>query len=126
MVNSKYIVLSLLLLGALTAYSRTYVAGEKVYVNTDQRSNGSFNWSDGSANLFLYFFQSTNTANNEWVSLSRVGSSDIFEGTMAPNHPWYDRVSVIRKSPSGCAQEYFDSQNYTDDKPPCDARRRTA
>ena len=115
MVNSKYIVLSLLLLGALTAYSRTYVAGEKVYVNTDQSSNGSFNWSDGSANLFLYFFQSTNTANNEWVSLSRVGSSDIFEGTMAPNHPWYDRVSVIRKSPSGTSYNWNDRWNQTCD-----------
>ena len=115
MVNSKYIVLSLLLLGALAAYSRTYVAGEKVYVNTDQSSNGSFNWSNGSANLFLYFFQSTNTANNEWVSLSRVGSSDVFEGTMAPNHPWYDRVSVIRKSPSGTSYNWNDRWNQTCD-----------
>ena len=50
MVNSKYIVLSLLLLGALTAYSRTYVAGEKVYVNTDQSSNNDTD-QKGSGNI---------------------------------------------------------------------------
>ena len=115
MKNSKYIVLGLLLLGALTAQARTYVAGEKVYINADQSSHGSINWSDGNANLFLYFFQSTNTANNEWVSLSRVGTSDVFEGTMAPNHPWYDRVSVIRKSPTGTSYNWSDRWHQTCD-----------
>ena len=99
MKNNKYIVLSLLLICSLTASARTYVAGEKVYVNTDQSSNGSFNWSTGSANMFLYFYQSSTSGNNEWISLSRVGSSDVFEGTMT-NNTWYDRVIVVRKNSS--------------------------
>ena len=114
MKNVRYIVLGLLLSTTLSVSARMYKAGEKVYINAVQ-SDGLGDWSQANAKLFLYFYQSTNTSNSEWVALSRVGTSNLFEGTLNPYHPWYDRVSVIRKSPSGTINNWSDRWNQSCD-----------
>ena len=106
--NYKYIVLILLLIGSLTASARTYQEGDKVYVNIKQ-SDGLGDWSQYGAKLFLYFFQSSSTGNSEWVTLTPVaGSTFVYEGHLQATHTWYDRVSVVRKSPSGTAGNWND------------------
>lgn len=106
--KTRYIVLGLLMTFALSVSARMYTAGEQVYINSDQSSSSEtsqqFNWKDANAKLFLYFFQSTNAGNYEWVTMQAVElGSNVFVGTMSGNHPWYDRVIVVRKDPNGTA-----------------------
>ena len=120
MKNGKYIVLGLLMSMALNVHARMYTAGEQVYINSDQsaskESDQKFNWKSDNAKLFLYFYQSTATGNNEWVTMNETESgSDVFVGTMGGNHPWYDRVIVVRKSPSGTAGNWNDKWNQSCD-----------
>ena len=105
-----YVCIGIFLACTLTAYGRMYTTGEKVYINAVQ-NDGLGDWSQADAKLFLYFFQSTNHSNSEWVALSRVGTSDVFEGTVTSYHAWYDRVSVIRKSPSGTINNWSERWN---------------
>jgi len=76
--KAKYIVLGLLMGVTLSLSARTYKAGESIYINTDQSasevSGQKFNWKNDGAKLFLYFFQSTATGNNEWVTMSATES----------------------------------------------------
>ena len=106
--NVKYIVLGLLMSMTLSVNARMYTAGEQVYLNSDQSasevSDQKFNWKNDNAKLFLYFFQSTNASNNEWMTLNPTEpGSNVFVGTMSGSNPWYDRVIVVRKDPSGTA-----------------------
>ena len=113
----KHIALLLcaLLWSVASIYARMYNAGEKVFINASQ-SDGVGDWSQSNAKLFLYFFQSTNTSNSEWVELSRVeDGSKYFIGTITPNHPWFDRVSVVRKSEWGTAGNWDERWNQSCD-----------
>ena len=106
--KTKYIVLGLLMSMTLSVNARMYTAGEQVYLNSDQSasevSDQKFNWKNDNAKLFLYFFQSTNASNNEWMTLNPTEpGSNVFVGTMSGSNPWYDRVIVVRKDPSGTA-----------------------
>lgn len=106
--KTKYIVLGLLMSITLSVNARMYTAGEQVYLNSDQSasevSDQKFNWKNDNAKLFLYFFQSTNASNNEWMTLNPTEpGSNVFVGTMSGSNPWYDRVIVVRKDPSGTA-----------------------
>ena len=106
--KTKYIVLGLLMSMTLSVNARMYTAGEQVYLNSDQSasevSDQKFNWKNDNAKLFLYFFQSTNASNNEWITLNPTEpGSNVFVGTMSGSNPWYDRVIVVRKDPSGTA-----------------------
>ena len=106
--KTKYIVLGLLMSITLSVNARMYTAGEQVYLNSDQSasevSDQKFNWKNDNAKLFLYFFQSTNASNNEWITLNPTEpGSNVFVGTMSGSNPWYDRVIVVRKDPSGTA-----------------------
>ena len=92
----------------LSVNARMYTAGEQVYLNSDQSdsevSDQKFNWKNDNAKLFLYFFQSTNASNNEWMTMNPTEpGSNVFVGTMSGSNPWYDRVIVVRKDPSGTA-----------------------
>ena len=114
-INIKYILLlCTLLISAVRANARMYHSGEKIYVNAVQ-NDGLGDWSQANAKLFLYFYQSTGSSNSEWVELSRVGTSNVFEGTLVPNNPWYDRVSVIRKGPEGTAGNWNNRWNQSCD-----------
>ncbi|MBQ6763584.1 MAG: hypothetical protein IJP45_00190, partial [Paludibacteraceae bacterium] len=108
------LILCALLCSAVRLSARMYQSGEKVYVNAVQ-NDGLGDWSQANAKLFLYFYQSTNSSNSEWVELSRVGTSNVFEGTLVPNNPWYDRVSVIRKGPEGTAGNWNNRWNQSCD-----------
>jgi len=106
--KARLIVLSICMTAALSLSARMYEAGEMVYINSDQSSSSEtdqkYNWKDADAKLFLYFYQSSNDLNNEWVTLTPIESgSNIFGGPINGNHPWYDRVIVVRKDPSGTA-----------------------
>ena len=106
--KTKYIVLGLLMSMTLSVNARMYTAGEQVYLNSDQSasevSDQKFNWKNDNAKLFLYFFQSTNASNNEWMTMNPTEpGSNVFVGTMSGSNPWYDRVIVVRKDPSGTA-----------------------
>lgn len=106
--KTKYIVLGFLMSMTLSVNARMYTAGEQVYLNSDQSasevSDQKFNWKNDNAKLFLYFFQSTNASNNEWITLNPTEpGSNVFVGTMSGSNPWYDRVIVVRKDPSGTA-----------------------
>ncbi|MBQ3672945.1 MAG: hypothetical protein II928_00550, partial [Paludibacteraceae bacterium] len=109
-----FLILCALLCSAVRLSARMYQSGEKVYVNAVQ-NDGLGDWSQANAKLFLYFYQSTNSSNSEWVELSRVGTSNVFEGTLVPNNPWYDRVSVIRKGPEGTAGNWNNRWNQSCD-----------
>ncbi len=115
-----YIVLGLLMSLSLSLSARTYKAGESIYINTDQSSSQEsgqqFNWKNDGAKLFLYFFQSTATGNNEWVTMSATESgSNVYSGTMSGTHPWYDRVIVVRKDPNGTAGNWDHKWNQSCD-----------
>lgn len=110
----------LLMTLALHLSARMYVPGEDIYVNTNQTafnvSGSNFIWKKDGAKLFLYFFQSTAPANSEWVQLSPIWStSDIYTAQLAGTHSWYDRVIVVRKSPTGTAGNWNDKWNQTCD-----------
>lgn len=118
--KAKYIVSGLLMSLSLSLSARTYKAGESIYINTDQSasevSEQKFNWKNDGAKLFLYFFQSTATGNNEWVAMSATESgSNVYGGTMSGSHPWYDRVIVVRKEPSGTAGNWNNVWNQSCD-----------
>lgn len=118
--KAKYIVSGLLMGLSLSLSARTYKAGESIYINTDQSvsevSGQKFNWKNDGAKLFLYFFQSTATGNNEWVTMSATESgSNVYGGTMSGSHPWYDRVIVVRKEPSGTAGNWNNVWNQSCD-----------
>lgn len=118
--KARYIVLGLLMSLSLSLSARTYKAGEYIYINTDQSSSQEsgqqFNWKNDGAKLFLYFFQSTNTGNNEWVTMSATESgSNVYSGTMSGSHPWYDRVIVVRKDPNGTAGNWDHKWNQSCD-----------
>lgn len=120
MKNAKYIVLGCLMSMSLSLSARMYKAGETVYINSDQNSSSEsdqkFNWKDANAKLFLYFFQSTSTGNYEWVTMTATESgSNVFVGSINGAHPWYDRVIVVRKSPSGTAGNWNDKWNQSCD-----------
>ena len=119
MKTTRYIVLGLLLSATLSVSARMYTAGEQVYVNVLQSGVEGNDWSTADAKLFLYFFQSTNTSKNIWVSLSPIeDGSKVYVGTMPQNiEPWYDRVSVVRKKPNGTAGNWDDRWNQS-----CDIR----
>ena len=118
--KAKYIVSGLLMGLSLSLSARTYKAGESIYINTDQSasevSGQKFNWKNDGAKLFLYFFQSTASGNNEWVTMSATESgSNVYGGTMSGSHPWYDRVIVVRKEPSGTAGNWNNVWNQSCD-----------
>lgn len=118
--KTKYIVLGLLMSMTLSVNARMYTAGEQVYLNSDQSdsevSDQKFNWKNDNAKLFLYFFQSTNASNNEWMTLNPTESgSNVFVGTMSGSNPWYDRVIVVRKDPSGTAGNWDNKWNQSCD-----------
>lgn len=118
--KARYIVLGLLMSLSLSLSARTYKAGESIYINTDQSSSQEsgqqFNWKNDGAKLFLYFFQSTATGNNEWVTMSATESgSNVYSGTMSGSHPWYDRVIVVRKDPNGTAGNWNNVWNQSCD-----------
>lgn len=118
--NAKYIISGLLMSLSLSLSARTYKAGESIYINTDQSSSQEsgqqFNWKNDGAKLFLYFFQSTASGNNEWVTMSATESgSNVYGGTMSGSHPWYDRVIVVRKEPSGTAGNWNNVWNQSCD-----------
>lgn len=118
--KARYIVLGLLMSLSLSLSARTYKAGESIYINTDQSSSQEsgqqFNWKNDGAKLFLYFFQSTATGNNEWVTMSATESgSNVYGGTMSGTHPWYDRVIVVRKDPNGTAGNWDHKWNQSCD-----------
>ncbi|MBR0194842.1 MAG: hypothetical protein IJQ32_01160 [Paludibacteraceae bacterium] len=110
--KTRYIVFGLLSL-ALSANARMYNAGEQIYLNSDQTTSDAdgqnFDWKKDGAKLFLYFFQSTVPSNNEWVTMNAIESgSTVFAGSIGGVHPWYDRVIVVRKSPTGTAGNWDD------------------
>ena len=74
MKNTKYIVLGILLSWSLSLGARMYVAGEQVFLDA-QMSDGIGDWSKDGAQLYFYFYQSTNADHNEWVALSPISSS---------------------------------------------------
>ena len=118
--KTKYIVLGLLMSMTLSVNARMYTAGEQVYLNSDQSasevSDQKFNWKNDNAKLFLYFFQSTNASNNEWITLNPTEpGSNVFVGTMSGSNPWYDRVIVVRKDPSGTAGNWNNKWNQSCD-----------
>ena len=118
--KTKYIVLGLLMSMTLSVNARMYTAGEQVYLNSDQSasevSDQKFNWKNDNAKLFLYFFQSTNASNNEWMTLNPTEpGSNVFVGTMSGSNPWYDRVIVVRKDPSGTAGNWDNKWNQSCD-----------
>ena len=118
--KTKYIVLGLLMSMTLSVNARMYTAGEQVYLNSDQSasevSDQKFNWKNDNAKLFLYFFQSTNASNNEWITLNPTEpGSNVFVGTMSGSNPWYDRVIVVRKDPSGTAGNWDHKWNQSCD-----------
>ena len=118
--NVKYIVLGLLMSMTLSVNARMYTAGEQVYLNSDQSasevSDQKFNWKNDNAKLFLYFFQSTNASNNEWMTLNPTEpGSNVFVGTMSGSNPWYDRVIVVRKDPNGTAGNWDHKWNQSCD-----------
>ena len=118
--KARYIVSGLLMSLSLSLSARTYKAGESIYINTDQsaseESGQQFNWKNDGAKLFLYFFQSTATGNNEWVTMSATESgSNIYGGTISGSHPWYDRVIVVRKDPNGTAGNWDHKWNQSCD-----------
>ena len=89
----RLIVLSLSVILTLSTYARVYSAGEKVYVNVQQ----DFNWSDASAKLYLYFFQSWDT-DTKWMELTHL-SGNLYVMTWDADAV-YDRVIVVRKDPA--------------------------
>lgn len=100
----------------LSVNARMYTAGEQVYLNSDQsdseEGDQKFNWKNDNAKLFLYFFQSTNASNNEWMTMNPTEpGSNVFVGTMSGSNPWYDRVIVVRKDPSGTAGNWDNKWN---------------
>ena len=114
--KTKYIVLGLLMSMTLSVNARMYTAGEQVYLNSDQsdseEGDQKFNWKNDNAKLFLYFFQSTNASNNEWMTMNPTEpGSNVFVGTMSGSNPWYDRVIVVRKDPSGTAGNWDNKWN---------------
>ena len=118
--NIKYIVLGLLMSMTLSVNARMYTAGEQVYLNSDQSASEEgdqkFNWKNDNAKLFLYFFQSTNASNNEWMTMNPTEpGSNVFVGTMSGSNPWYDRVIVVRKDPSGTAGNWDHKWNQSCD-----------
>ena len=118
--KTKYIVLGLLMSMTLSVNARMYTAGEQVYLNSDQSasevSDQKFNLKNDNAKLFLYFFQSTNASNNEWITLNPTEpGSNVFVGTMSGSNPWYDRVIVVRKDPSGTAGNWDHKWNQSCD-----------
>ena len=110
---AKYILLlCALVCSVVHVDARVFEAGEKVYINAVQ-NDAVGDWSKAGTEdtkLFLYFYQSNDNSNteNEWVELTRVESSNEFEGTLVPYHSSYDRVIVIRKSSSGTANNWND------------------
>ena len=106
MKNARYIVLGCLMSLALSVQARVYVAGEKVYVNVNQ----SFNWADADAKLFLYFFQSWDSG-TRWLEMTQE-QGDVYAVTM-PVDAMYDRVIVVRKTPTGTAGNWNDRWNQT-------------
>ncbi len=118
--KTKYIVLGLLMSMTLSVNARMYTAGEQVYLNSDQsdseEGDQKFNWKNDNAKLFLYFFQSTNASNNEWMTLNPTEpGSNVFVGTMSGSNPWYDRVIVVRKDPNGTAGNWDNKWNQSCD-----------
>ena len=118
--KTKYIVLGLLMSMTLSVNARMYTAGEQVYLNSDQsdseEGDQKFNWKNDNAKLFLYFFQSTNASNNEWMTMNPTEpGSNVFVGTMSGSNPWYDRVIVVRKDPNGTAGNWDNKWNQSCD-----------
>jgi len=115
--RTRYIVLGLLMSLALSVSARMYEVGEQVYVNVLQSGVDGNDWSKDNAKLFLYFFQSTDNTKSMWVSLSPIESgSKVYVGTMPSNiEPWYDLVSVVRKSSTGTADNWNDRWNQSCD-----------
>ncbi len=115
--KAKYIVLGCLIGMALSVQARMYTVGEQVYVNVLQEGVAGNDWSKDNAKLFLYFFQSTNRSKNVWLTLTPTeAGSKVYVGTMPSNiEPWYDRVSVVRKSSSGTAGNWNDRWNQSCD-----------
>ena len=117
MKTTRYIVLGLLMTLALNLSARMYEVGEQVYVNVLQSGVDGNDWSKDNAKLFLYFFQSTDNTKSVWVPLSPIESgSKVYVGTMPSNiEPWYDLVSVVRKSSTGTAGNWNDRWNQSCD-----------
>lgn len=115
--TTRYIVLGLLMTLALNLSARMYEVGEQVYVNVLQSGVDGNDWSKDNAKLFLYFFQSTDNTKSMWVPLSPIESgSKVYVGTMPSNiEPWYDLVSVVRKSSTGTAGNWNDRWNQSCD-----------
>ena len=104
MKTTRIIALSLFMSVALSISARTYSAGEKVYVNSDQSSSEAsgqnFNWANDNAKLFLYFFQSWQGGNDtQWMQLTKE-DGNVYSATWGGT-AYYDRVIVVRKDPSG-------------------------
>lgn len=115
--TTRYIVLGLLMTFALSVSARMYEVGEQVYINVLQSGVDGNDWSKDDAKLFLYFFQSTDNTKSIWVPLSPIESgSKVYVGTMPSGiEPWYDLVSVVRKSSTGTAGNWDDRWNQSCD-----------
>lgn len=105
--TTRYLLVALLATLALSINARMYEKGEDVFVNVDQsgmtdvESANRFDWSVDNAKFYLYFFQSTNSSNVEWVALSPVtNGSKVYHGSLQATHPWYDHAIVVRKNPA--------------------------
>ncbi len=106
MKTTRYLSVALLMLMSVSLSARTYVQGEKIYVNVNQ----SFDWSVDEARLFLYFWQSWDNA-NQWMSLTQCEGS-IYEGTWTADIP-FDRVIVVRKNNDGTVGNWDNRWNQT-------------
>lgn len=93
--KTRYIIAGLLMSVALSVSARTYVNGERIYINVNQ----SFNWRNDNAKLYVYLFQSWSSG-TKWAELSAL-TGDIYEGTISTNgEEYYDRIIVVRKDPN--------------------------
>ena len=94
MKTMKYITIILLMLVTATITARNYVAGEDVYVNA-QQGDVIGDWSKDNANLYIYFYHSQHPGISFWMTLSQIGTSKIYHGTM-PAAATYDYAIVVR------------------------------
>ena len=112
MKTTRYILLGLLMSVALSVSARMYTSGEAIFVNVNQ-GDAIGDWSKDGANIYIYMFQSTNSSNYLWITMSPLYTgSKVYKGTLPSNiEPWYDRLIVTRGTAAGWGSEKW---NQTD------------
>ena len=82
--------------------------GEVLYVQI----TGS-NWKSGGARFAVYFYQNSNTSNNTWKSLTRIGTTDVYYLNLPTGA--YDRLIICRMNGSTTANNWDNKWNQSGD-----------